>query len=256
MPTSLAELISDRMVCPTGRDDSRATDRDLLDRVVPLWLSDCGTRPSLRFGSALLSNKSASGCTGRWQLHLFTFATEARLAQQTMALIAPHIPCEAGTRATGEGLLLLHEAEGDFDCRIIDRRKTKPAEGPLGSWQVSQTLARRAVLHVPRRTAERAAIAARMLALEFDDAEESAQLHAAMAGKCSDRSPTCIRPQDIVDAANRMLEPVGMELTCSDRRVRAAIDAHLPEIARQVEATVERIAHQLVAELAQGGSVT
>ena len=38
--------------------------------------------------------------------------------------------------------------------------------------------------------------------------------------------------------------------------VRAAIDAHLPDIARQVEATVERIAHQLVAELAQGGSVT
>lgn len=255
MFTNLADLGAHGAQWPAGPDDGLSLDGDLLDRVVPLWLADCGTRPTVRFRSVVLSRKNAPQCTGRWQLHLFSFATEARLARQTLSFVAPHMMCEAGTRPSGEGVLLLREADGPFECRIIDRRNTGRRAAPVGTWQLPRMAARQAVLHVPRRTMDRAALAARMLALEFDDPEESADLHATLACRNADKVPTCIRPQDVVDAANRMLEPVGMELACSDHQIRDAIRAHLPDMARQVEATVERIAHHLVAELAQGGCV-
>lgn len=257
MYTTLAELTSDTVICPAGQDDGLSFDAALLERIIPLWIAmtDRGSRPSVRFRSRSLSAKTVGDCEGRWQLHVFSFATEARLAQQTLSLVAPDTVCEAGARPSGEGLLLVRQGDGPFECRIIDRRKTGPAEAPLGSWQVSQMLARRAVLYVPRRSADRATIAARMLAMEFDDPEESAALHAILTCGSPDRATGCLKSQDVVDAANRILEPVGLELSCSDRQVRAAIDAHLPELARQVEATVDRIAHQLVAELAQSGCV-
>ena len=255
MFTTFADLVTDGAQWPAGPDDGLPMDGGLLDRVVPLWLADCGTRPTVRFRSTVLSAKNAPHCTGRWQLHLFTFATEARLARQTLSLVTPDMECEAGVRPSGEGVLLLRESDGPFACRIIDRRQAGTHAAPLGTWQLPRMAARQAVLHVPRRTTDRAALAARMLALEFDDPEESADLHATLACRNADKIPACIRPQDVVDAANRMLEPVGRELACSDRQVRDAIRAHLPDMARQVEATVERIAHHLVAELAQSGCV-
>lgn len=255
MFTTFADLLADDVQFPAGQDDGSLRDGGLLDRVIPLWLAACGTRPTLRFRPGVLSAQGAAGCTGQWQLHLFTFVTEARLARQTLSFVAPHLSCEAGSRPNGEGLLLLRVADGPFDCRIIDRRHDASAGAPVGSWELSHMVARRALLHVPPRNAQRPALAARMLAQEFDDPEEGAQLHATLASGQGGRTPSCIRPQDVVDAANRMLEPVRMELDCSDRQVRAAIEAHLPDIARQVEATVDRIAHHLVAELAQAGCV-
>lgn len=255
MFTTFADLFTDGAQLPIGPDDGQSVDGRLLDRVVPLWVDGCGTRPTVRFRSIVMSAKNAFRCTGRWQLHLFTFATEARLARQTLSLVTPHMECEAGTRPSGEGVLLLRESDGPFECRIIDRRQAGTRSEPVGSWQLPQMTARKAVLHVARRSSNRAVLAARMLALEFDDPEERADLQSTLACANADKVPTCIGPQDVVDAANRMLEPVGMELACSDHQVRDAIRAHLPDMARQVEATVERIAHHLVAELAQGGCV-
>lgn len=258
MFTKVADYLLDTPAFPVGQDDGSMIDAALLDRVVPLRLDQGaapGARPTVRIGAPTLSAKTAALCTGRWQLHLFSFAAEARLAQQTLALVSPETVCEAGSRPTGEGLLLVHEGEGPFACRILDRRRAQGGDAPVGSWEVPAAVARRAALHVPRRRPARAEAAARMLALEFDDPEDCAMLQARLGCAGTERSIGRIRPQDVVNAANRLLEPVGAELSCSDRQVLAAIDAHLATLAPEMEALVERIAHDLVADLAEGGSI-
>lgn len=254
MFTTYADFMSDSVPFPAGQDDGSDIDATLLDRVIPLR-TDADGAPTLCFGGAVLNSKNAGACSGRWQLHLFSFAAEARQAKQTISLLVPATVCSASARPNGEGLMLVREADGPFECRIVDRRKAKGGADPVGSWTLSPAIARRAALHVSPRPEGRAEAAAEMLSVEFDDPEESAALQerfgAAPAGRCIGR----IRPQDVISAANRMLEPLGTELACSDRQIMAAIDAHLAAMRPDLDGMVDRIAHEIVAELAGSGCI-
>jgi len=229
--------------------------RAVMTEVLPLWLDGSRAVPTLGFAGDVISSATASHCTGRWQLHLFSFGVEARQARQTLMLLSPETLCEAGARPNGEGLLLVREGPGDFACRIIDRRKTKRETALIGSWTLDERDAAQAALHVPERPAGRAALAARLLAMELDTPEEIAAFGEIFAAALPDRCVGRIRAQDVVSAANRLLEPLGIEFSCSDRQVTAAIDAHLAGARPDIDGMVDRIAHELVSELAESGCV-
>lgn len=239
-----------------------AADDALLARIIPLWIGkgqDGVARPTLMFGTgtALVSATTANSCTGAWQLHLFSFSYEARQALQTIRLLFPGLPGEAASRATGEGLLLIKVAEGAFDCRIVDRRGARGLAPPLGSWQFGQAVARQAALHIPPSAPGRAKQAARHVVSELSDPSEKAEVCALMGCKSrlDDRPYGKIRLDEVLAAANGLLEPAGLEVTCSDRRVLSFIDAFLAAAPVDVSGMVDRIAHELVAELAEKGGI-
>lgn len=239
-----------------------ATDDALLARIVPLWVgktADGAPRPSLVFGTAtaLISATTDNPCDGVWQLHLFSFSYEARQALQTIKLLNPGQTCEAASRPTGEGLFLIKVGEGAFQCRIIDRRGAKGAEAPLGSWECSHAVARQAALHIPAAACGRAQQAARHVVSELHDAAEKAELCALMGCKnrLSDRPYGQVRLEEVLGAANGLLEPAGLEVTCSDRRVLSFIDDFIAKAPFEMDGLVDQMAHELVAELAATGGI-
>lgn len=254
MPTRCAQLLSVTERFPAGADDGSAVDAGFLDRVLPIWTGADGM-PSLGLGGAVVSAKTVEAFAGRWQLHLFSFVAAARQARQTIRHLMPDAPCSVAARSNGEALLLVKEADGPFDCRIVDRRQTKGRDAPVGSWTLQPQLARRAALHIPSRNEGRVEDAARILDVEFDVPEDrdalQEKLGLARTGRCVGR----ILPQDVVNAANRLMEPLGAELSCSDRQILAAVDAHLATMRPDINGMVDRIAHEIVAEFAGSGRV-
>lgn len=239
-----------------------AADDAIFARIIPLWIGtdeNGAARPTLSFGpgAALISASTPNPCQGSWQLHLFSFSYEARQALRTVRLLCPSLPSEAASRPTGEGLLLLKVTEGAFGCSILDRRESKGREPPLGSWQFSHAVARQAVHHIPSPAWGRAQHAARQIVSELCGPAEKAELCAQMGCKSRlDARPYGqIRLDDVVKAANGLLEPAGVEVTCSDRRVLSFIDAYITAAPFEVSGIVDRIAHDLVAELAEEGSI-
>lgn len=255
MFTTYADFTSGGVTFPVGQDDGAGVDASLLDRVVTLWVGAEAMQPSVRFGASPLNIKTVTRCAGRWQLHVFTFAAEARQAKQTLRLLTPATECEAAARPNGGGLLLVREDDGAFDCRIVDRRTGQGNDPLIGSWTLSPAVARRAALHIPPRGTGRAEAAARMIAVEFDDPEEIDTLQCLLGSGPTGRCIGRIRPQDVVNAVNRLLEPLGVELSCSDRQVLAAVDAHLATMRPDIDSMVDRIAHELLAELAPKGCI-
>lgn len=239
-----------------------AVDDATLARIIPLWIGrtpDGEARPSVIFGGsdALISADSPNPCTGVWQLHLFAFSYEARQALQTIKLLMPHLASEAASRPTGEGMTLIRVADGPFGCSIVDRRNARGVEPLLGSWDVSDAVARQAALHIPRAAWGRARQAARHVVSELNDPTEKAELCALLG--CKNRLDARVfgqvRLEDVLAAANRLLEPTGLEVTCPDRQVLDFIDARIADEAFDTEAIVKRIAHSLVAELAETGGL-
>ncbi len=244
------------LAIPASVDDESNSD------ILPLWLRtspDGLTRPTLSFGGAesVLSAAQVGACDGRWQLHLFSFWSEARQALQTIRLLLPEMPSEVSPRTTGEGLLLIRMGDGDFDCRIMDRRGNRGAEAPRGSWELPQEMARRAALHMPLVAFGRAAQVARHLVAELHGPVERAELCQLMGcrSRLDERSLGRIRLEEVVGAANRLLEPTGLELASSDRRVLSFIDDYLAAAPFQMDGIIDRIAHDLVAQLAERGGV-
>lgn len=239
-----------------------SVDDEASSNILPLWLrmSPEGlTRPTLSFGGgeSVLSSALVGACDGRWQLHLFSFLSEARQALQTIRLLFPEMPGEAAPRATGEGLLLIRMGDGAFDCRIMDRRGNRGAEVPRGSWEFPQEVARRAALQMPLAAIGRAAQVARHLVAELHGPVERAELCQLMGcrSRLDERSLGRIRLEEVVGAANRLLEPAGLELASSDRRVLSFIDDYLAAAPFQMDGIIDRIAHDLVAQLAERGGV-
>ncbi len=236
----------------TGTDDP-------LDHIVPLWLDlpkDGDARPTTRIGSEVLTAETAGWCSGKWKLHLFSFVSEARQARQTLAAVGLADMCEAGARATGEGLLLVQvDADGPFDCSIVDRRRVRNAHSPVGSWQAAAQIGRRAALHIPCCAAERAEAVLHQVEAEFDDPEDRARVFDHLGVGLSQRTLASIRLDDIVEAANRLLEPVGAEVSCSDRRIAKFFDAFAKTLRPDLDGLVERLAHDLVVELADCGGI-
>lgn len=110
---------------------------------------------------------------------------------------------------------------------------------------------------IPSPSCGRARQAARHILSELDDPAEKAELCAFMGCKnrLDDRPFGQVRLSDVLGAANRLLEPTGLEVTCSDRRVLSFIDAHIAAAPMEVCGIVDRIAHDLVAELAETGGI-
>jgi hypothetical protein len=245
-----------------GREPTKAADEALLARIIPLWIGktqDGGVRPSLIFGNgeALISATTTNPCDGSWQLHLFSFSYEARQALQTIKLLYPGQPCEAAARPTGEGLLLIRTGDGPFECQIVDRRGSKDGSPPVGSWQFSHTVARQAALHIPRAAYGQARKAARQILSELNCPTEKAELCSLLGCKnrLDDRPFGQVRLEEVVAAANRLLEPTGLELTCSDRRILSFIDDYIAAAPFDMTGMVDRIANDLVSELADKGGI-
>lgn len=239
-----------------------AVDDSLLARIIPLWIGkgpDGAARPSLLFGTgeALISSTTPNPCDGSWQLHLFSFSYEARQALQTVKLLYPGQSSEAAARPTGEGLLLIRTGDGAFECRIIDRRGSKGMEPPVGSWEFPHAVARQAALHIPQTPTGKARQAARNILCELNDASEKAELCVLMGCKnrLDDRPLGQVRLEEVVAAANRLLEPTGMEVTCSDRQVLTFIDQYIASVPFDMSGMVDRIAHDLVTQLADKGGI-
>lgn len=252
---TFADFMSPSVACPAWADDGSEIDAVFLDSVLTLWMNADKTRPSLRVGRVGLNRSNAGRVEGKWQLHVFSFATEARQALQTLKIISPDTSGEAGVRSNGEGLLLLRQGDGPFTCQIVDRRKTGAGLQFTGSWELTSALATRAALHIPSRVAARAEAAIKLLASEFEEAEEKAALYMMLGSTRLDRCVGLIGPQDVLNAANKILEPLGLELSCSDRQIFEAIDAHLSSVQPDVTGMVDRIAHELLAELGETGYV-
>lgn len=237
-------------------------DDSFLARIIPLWIGrgqDGAVRPSLLFGTseALISATTPNPCDGIWQLHIFSFSFEARQALQTIKLLYPGQPSEAAARPTGEGLLLIRTGDGEFDCRIVDRRGSKGAEPPVGSWQFPLSVARQATLHIPQAASGKARQAAKNILCELDAASEKAELCVLMGCKnrLDDRPLGQVRLEEVIAAANLLLEPAGLEITCSDRRVLSFIDQYITTVPFDMHGMVDRIAHELVTELAENGGI-
>ncbi|WP_374434131.1 hypothetical protein [Tabrizicola sp.] len=234
----------------------------LLERILPLWTSrapEGGMRPSLVFGEgqSVLRSTTANLCDGVWQLHLFSFSYEARQAQETMRLMYPDRHCEVATRPNGEGMFLVRVGDGAFQCRILDRRAAKSAEPLMGSWECSQAVARQAALHIPAAAPGRARQAARHIVSELLDMSEKAELCAVMGCKfrLNDRPYGQVRLDEVMGAANDLLEQAGLEVTCSDRQVLSFIDSFIAKAPPEMGGLVDRMAHELVAELSAAGGV-
>jgi len=255
MPTNHFPKILQTGPIPNGHSSSA----DLVDHVIPLWLDlprNGDARPTTRIGGEVLTAETAGWCTGTWKLHLFSFVSEAQQAQQTLSAIGMSDMCEAGVRVTGEGLILLRmDAEGPFDCTIVDRRRVKDAQVPVGSWQVASDIGHLAALHVPCRAVQRAEAMLHKVEMEFDDPEDRAQVTERLGAGLVQRTLAGIRLDDVVEAANRLLEPIGAEVTCSDRRIAGFIDSFVTTLKPDLEGLVERLAHDLVAELADYGGI-
>lgn len=243
---------------PVASSTNFAADDAIFARIIPLWIGrehDGVTRPSLIFGSeaALISASTPNPCDGLWQLQLFSFSYEARQALQTVRLLCPSLPSEAAPRPTGEGLLLLKVADGPFDCSIIDRRGSKGIDRPLGSWEVPHAVARQAVYLMPTPAWGRARQAARHIVSELCGPAEKAELCAQMGCKnrLDERPYGQIRLEDVVAAANGLLETAGVEINCSDKQVLSFIDAYISAAPFEISGIVDRIALDLVAELAE-----
>ena len=239
-----------------------AADDGIFARIIPLWIGkekDGVVRPSLLFGSdaALISASTPNPCEGSWQVHLFSFSYEARQALQTVRLLCPYLPSEAAPRPTGEGLLLLKVADGPFSCSILDRRGSKGLERPLGSWQFPHAVARQAAHLIPAPASGRAQQAARHIVSELCGPAEKAELCIQMGCKhrLDERPYGQIRLEEVVAAANGLLETAGVEINCSDKHVLSFIDAHIAAAPFEVSGIVDRIAFDLVAELAGAGAI-
>ena len=239
-----------------------AADDGIFARIIPLWIGkekDGVVRPSLLFGSdaALISASTPNPCEGSWQVHLFSFSYEARQALQTVRLLCPYLPSEAAPRPTGEGLLLLKVADGPFSCSILDRRGAKGLEPPLGSWQFPHAVARQAAHLIPAPASGRAQQAARHIVSELCGPAEKAELCIQMGCKnrLDERPYGQIRLEEVVAAANGLLETAGVEINCSDKHVLSFIDAHIAAAPFEVSGIVDRIAFDLVSELAEMGRI-
>lgn len=230
-----------------------------VDHVVPLWLElprDGEARPTTRIGGEVLTSDTANWCKGKWTLHLFSFVSEAQQAQQTLAAVGLSSVSEAGARASGEGILLLQlDAEGAFGCTIVDRRRVKQTPPPVGSWQVTPEIANLAALHVPCRSKQRAEALFHQVEAEFDHPEERAKVLDRLGTGPRQQPLACIRLDDVVEAANRLLEPIGAEVTCSDRRIGGVLDSLVTTLRPTLDGLVERLAHDLVVELADSGGI-
>lgn len=239
-----------------------AADDAVFARIIPLWIRNelnGASRPTLNFGpeAALISANTPNPCQGSWQVHLFSFSYEARQALQTIRLLCPSLPSEAASRPTGEGLLLLKVVDGPFGCTILDRRGSKELDPPLGSWQFPHAVARQAVHHIPRPACGRAKQAARHIVSELCSPTEKAELCAEMGCKnrLDERPYGQIRLEEVIAAANRLLDPAGVEVTCSDRHVLSFIDAYISSAPFEVSGIVDQIAHDLIVDLAEKASV-
>lgn len=255
---------------PSPQDGSRSAwdlsqvvvDDGLLGRILPLWIGkgpDGATRPTLLFGTgeALISATTPNPCDGSWQLHLFSFSYEARQALQTIKLLYPGQSSEAAARPTGEGMLLIRTGDGAFDCRIVDRRGLKGSDPIFGSWEFPHAIARQASLHIPQAACGKARQAARNILCELNDASERSELCALMGCKnrLDDRPVGQVRLEELLTAANRLLEPAGLEVTCSDRQVLSFIDDYIATVPFDMDGMVDRMAHDLVTELAEKGGI-
>lgn len=225
-----------------------------VDHIIPLWLElprDGEARPTTRIGSEVLNSRTANWCKGKWVVHLFSFLSEALQAQQTLACVGVSNVSEAGARASGEGILLLQlETEGAFECTIVDRRRFKQTPFPVGSWQVATETGNLAALHVPCRAKQRAEALFHQVEAEFDDPEERARALERLG--CGSRQHILaeLRLDDVVEAANRILEPIGAEVACSDRRIGGILESLVTTLKPTLDTLVERLAHDLVVELA------
>lgn len=64
-----------------------------------------------------------------------------------------------------------------------------------------------------------------------------------------------IRLEEVVAATNGLLETAGVEINCSDKHVLSSIDAYISAAPFEVSGIVDRIALDLVAELAEKGRI-
>lgn len=230
-----------------------------VDHIIPLWLElprDGEARPTTRIGGEVLTSDTANWCNGKWTVHLFSFVSEAREAQQTLASVGLSKVCEAGARASGEGILLLQlDAEGAFECTIVDRRRVKQAPPPVGSWQVAADIGNLAALHVPCRAKQRAEALFHQVEAEFDQPEERAKVLDRLGTGPRQQTLAGLRLDDVIEAANRLLEPIGAEVACSDRRIGGILETLVTTLKPTLDTLVERLAHDLVVELAGSGGI-
>lgn len=230
-----------------------------VDHVIPLWLElprEGEARPTTRIRGDVLTSDTANWCKGKWTLHLFSFVSEARQAQQTLASIGLSNVSEAGARASGEGILLLQlEAEGAFECTIVDRRRVKQTPPPVGSWQVAADIGNLAALHIPCRVKQRAEALFHQVETEFDHPEERAKVLDRLGTGPRQQMLAGLGLNEVVEAANRLLEPIGAEVACSDRRIGGILDSLVTTLKPTLDGIVERLAHDLVVELADNGGI-